>query len=495
MRAPSIIKKVWKNCVRQQIAHPLCYFNPTTLTEVIDIIKDAEAKGYKVKAVGSGHSFSDVALTRDYLVGTHGLKRVLPLNLLSLNPNVDPKPLFFTECGILIHQLNAALDSANKALPNMGAYTGQTIVGAISTSTHGSGVTLGPLASLVEAIIIVGEQGEVLHIERTNGVSTSAVNLGDVPVRLIQDDDIFLSSVISIGCLGVVYAVLMKLCDSYLLKEVRTFSTWDKIKLELEKGDILKNNRHLEVLINPYEIKGSKNHDCLVTERNICPPDMSTSWFRAHRALLYTIIGWFIPDFLMNAILRFMFNNFPKSTPALIQVSLKTLRDGCYIDKSFKVLDLGKANNISAYSMEIAFPASQYINAVEAMFVVMKKIAEDGEQYITSPFSLRFVKTSDHYLSMQYGDVTGDDFVCMMEFPVLNGTIGGLEILARIEEIMYRYDGIPHWGQLNHVGIGDETLYKLYPKFPTWIAVYRKLCPKGTFQNEFTERCRIVSLP
>jgi len=195
----------------------------------------------------------------------------------------------------------------------------------------------------------------------------------------------------------------------------------------------------------------------------------------------------------MDAVLRFFFNNFPKSTPAIVQISLKTLRDACYIDKSFKVLDLGKANNISAYSMEIAFPATTYLAAVEAVFAVVKKIAKDGEQYITSPFSLRFVKTSDHYLSMQYEDGTKGGFVCMIEFPILNGTIGGEEMLARIEEDMYKFGGIPHWGQLNHVGIGDETLEKLYPKFSTWMKIYREFCPNGTFQNDFTERCRIVS--
>ena len=93
---------------------------------------------------------------------------------------------------------------------------------------------------------------------------------------------------------------------------------------------------------------------------------------------------------------------------------------------------------------------------------------------------------------MQYGEQLEGDFVCMIEFPILNGTIGGIEMLARIEEIMYTFKGIPHWGQLNHVGVGDNTLSKLYPKFPTWLKVYRQFCPNGTFQNDFTGRCRIV---
>jgi len=477
--------------VNLQVAHPLGYFRPTTVHEVIEIIKTAEEKSYKVKAVGSGHSFSDVALTRDYLIDTHGLNKVLPVGRLSLKPTVEPRNLFFTECGILIHELNAALDAENKALPNMGAYTGQTIIGAISTSTHGSGITLGPLASMVEAIILVGEAGEVFQIERTAGISSGPIAIEGVSVKFIRDDAYFLSSVISIGCLGVVYAVVLNVCDSYLLREDRIFSNWDSVKQKLQQGDILRQNRHLEVLINPYELPGKEKHSCLITQRNICPPDTKTNWFRLHRAVLYTIIGWFVPDFVMNSVLRFLFNTFPKLTPAIIQTSLKTLRDGCYIDKSFKVLDLGKANNISAYSTEIAFPSNQYINAVDALFGLFEKIAHDGGQYITSPFSLRFVKSSDHYLSMQYGEP--GDFVCMIEFPVLNGTVGGIEILARIEAEMYKFGGIPHWGQYNHAGIGDETLSALYPKFGAWMEVYRKLCPNGTFQNDFTERCRIIS--
>jgi len=485
------IKQIWKNCVNLQVAHPLGYFRPKTIHEVIDTIITAESKNYKVKAVGSGHSFSDVALTRDYLIDTHGLNKILPLSRLLLKETTERAALFFTECGILIHELNAALDAENKALPNMGAFTGQTIIGAISTSTHGSGVTLGPLASLVEAIILVGEKGEVFHIERTDGISAAPIAINDIPVNLIQDDEYFLSSVISIGCLGVVYAVVLKVCDNYLLEEKRTFSTWNEVRLKLEQGDILRDNRHLEVLINPYELNGKEKHSCLITRRNICSPDTPTNWFRLHRAWLYTVIGWLVPDFLMNAVLRFFFNTFPKLTPKIIQASLKTLRDGCYIGKSFKVLDLGKANNISAYSTEIAFPSDKYISAVDALLPLFEKIARDGGQYITSPFSLRFVKTSDHYLSMQYGEE--EDYVCMIEFPVLNGTVGGMEILARIEAEMYKFGGIPHWGQYNHVGIGDETLNTLYPKFSAWMSVYRKLCPNGTFQNDFTERCRIIA--
>ena len=143
--------------------------------------------------------------------------------------------------------------------------------------------------------------------------------------------------------------------------------------------------------------------------------------------------------------------------------------------------------------MEIAFPRSKYIEAVEKLFEIAESIAVDGEQFLTCPISLRFVKSSEQYMAMQYTGDPAESYVCMIEFPILNGTIGGFEILARIEKEMYKFEGKPHWGQLNHVGVGGDTLNKLYPKFPLWLTVYKRFCPNGTFQNDFTERCRIVS--
>jgi len=472
------------------VAHPLRYFKPTTIQEIVDIIQLAESKGFKVKAVGSGHSFSDVALTRDYLVDTHGLDKVLSLDRLSLKEQAKDGNLFLTECAIRIHELNAELDRRKKALINMGAYTGQTIIGAISTATHGSGAALDALPGFVEAIILVTEKGRVLQIERTQGVSVAPMQIGGLEVELIQDDDVFLSSVVSMGCLGIVYAVLLRVCDSYLLREKRTFCAWEEVRTMLEQGDILRKNRHLEVLIDPYSVN-RPFYDCLITERNICPPDTSTNWFRLHRALGYTLIGWLVRPFLLNPFLRLIFNWFPKATPWILKLSLKTLRDGCYIGPSYKVLDLGSANHISAYSTEITFPAERYLDAVDALLALFKRAQEEGQRYITSPFSLRFVKNSEHYLAMQYGDPEG--FVCMMEFPVLNGTVGGIEILARVEGEMYKYGGIPHWGQYNHAGLGEATVCRLYPRFDRWIKNYRTLCPAGTFENDFTERCGIIA--
>jgi len=198
------------------------------------------------------------------------------------------------------------------------------------------------------------------------------------------------------------------------------------------------------------------------------------------------------PNFIIDAFVRLLVNCFPKMIPGFIQMSIATLTDSNYIAKSYKVLNLGRANNLAAYAMELAFPRNRYLDAVEALLKIVEDSRQEGAQYLTGPFSLRFVKLNSLFLSMQYGEKEGD-FVCMIEFPTVSGAIGGIELLARIESAMYAYGGRPHWGQVNHVGgNGESSLNRLYPRFADWLSIYRRFCPLGTFENEFTRRCGIA---
>ena len=115
-----------------------------------------------------------------------------------------------------------------------------------------------------------------------------------------------------------------------------------------------------------------------------------------------------------------------------LQLLPNSLTDRDYIDKSYKVLNLGKYNNLAAFATEISLPATRYIAAVKEIIGIVDRSRGEGKQYLTAPFSLRFVKTNDFYLSMQYGH-PGEAFVCMIEFPTISGYIGGVELLDRLE--------------------------------------------------------------
>ena len=103
-------REKWSNCIHNQECYPLRLARPTSLAEVIEIIRTAESENRKVRAVGSGHSFSDIAITDDYLIDTHRLNKVLTLETEILKENAKSLTLVDVECGITIGDLNAALD-------------------------------------------------------------------------------------------------------------------------------------------------------------------------------------------------------------------------------------------------------------------------------------------------------------------------------------------------------------------------------------------------
>ena len=93
-------------------------------------------------------------------------------------------------------------------------------------------------------------------------------------------------------------------------------------------------------------------------------------------------------------------------------------------------------------------------------------------------------------MSMMHGGST-----CMIEFPMLDNTIGGRELLRRIENEMLAYGGRPHWGLLNFLSGGQGQIAQMYPMFPRWLNVFNQVNSQGMFESSFTERCGISQTP
>lgn len=479
----------WQNCVGNQAVTPLRLYCAHTALDLVQIIREAEQGGYTVRAVGSGHSFSDVAVTQDYLVDTHGLNHPLRADRLRLKATtVDPDNLFFVEAGIRIRDLNKVLAEAGKGLINAGAATFQTIAGATSTGTHGSGVALGSLADYIESMILIGEGGRVVQIEPADGPSDAAAYLTDLGIQpeLIQDDTFFHAACVGMGCFGIIYAVLLRVTPAYRLHECRTETPWAEVRKQLEQRTF-ERYRHYEVLINPYP-----PHTCLVTTRTIEQDQSRGRSSRRHRNPLYELLGILLPDEVLELAFRITFNRFPKWTPKVLDMAVRSTRDHDFVADSYKVLDLGSANYLDASSMEIAFPLDQHLAAIDTIFEVCRTSAEAGQQYLSAPIALRYVAPSRHLLAMNYGQQPR----CFIEFPVLQNVTGSCELLTRLENALcgqhpiYNYRGRPHWGHLNH--LDNQQIRKLYPAFEQWLSAYRQHCKRGTFENEFMRRCGLV---
>lgn len=288
-----------------QCFQPLLTFRPQSLTDeapvagenrreqsLKKIIQIACEKGLKAKAVGTGHSFSDVMTTPDFLVVTDDLnemleydfvdstdKKMMEINIahypllrekirkegyaefIGETDDEDRRPaLVEFEAGIKLFDLTDALWKRGWSLYNLGTYQGQSFIGASSTSTHGSGLTLGPLPDMIRSMVLVADEGIVYRIEPDNGI-TNTENLSvaapehfpknmssesGAEVRiyasqndrgvdyLIQDDGFFNAALVNVGTFGIVYSVIIQVIPRLCLLETAELTTWEDLQDRLK---------------------------------------------------------------------------------------------------------------------------------------------------------------------------------------------------------------------------------------------------------------------
>jgi hypothetical protein len=479
-------RATWKNHLGNQSVDPLRVYEPDTVEQVEAIVRDAEEAGVTVRAVGSGHSWSDVALTTGYLVKTGRLDRVPAQEGDFLRPEWEQRRLVRTEAGIRIKELNAHLEGQGLALSNMGGYDHQTVAGVISTSTHGSGISFGPLNDFVRSLDVVTSNGRVYRIEPEDGPTDRAVYEANHRHRrtLVQSDDWFRAAVVGMGCMGIVCTVMLEVEEKYFLREVRTFATWEQVRSELEDGEVLRRNRHYEVLFSPYRRKHA--YPCLVTTRNPTE-DPSNKWLdKRMRNWLVELASLFpLTPHLINLLVDLR----PSLSPFLLENAIRALVKDEYDEVSYKVLNIGAANVLPAYSCEIGVPTDgRHLDAVERIIEVAAEHRGLGDVYQTSPISFRFVRASSAYMSMMNRQDT-----MMIELIMLTRTEGGYELLAAYEEALYALGGRPHWGQVNTLTGSHGLVASMYPDFERWQAIRRELNSTGVFDAPFTKRVGISS--
>lgn len=217
----------WAETIRQPIPR---YLSPATLTDLCQMARDATVAGVELHALGSGWAYEDVALSDDWVINIDSLCR--PLTGVVENALTDdwraahhgpgPDRLFHVEAGIKIWDLNDKLDAAGLAMETLGGANGQSLAGAISTSTHGGDILLPPIGDAVQAIHLVTTGGREVWIERASAPLTTDVRLRpylcyDAQIR--RDDDLFDAALVACGRFGVIYALVLRVRPTYRLAE------------------------------------------------------------------------------------------------------------------------------------------------------------------------------------------------------------------------------------------------------------------------------------
>lgn len=162
--------------------------------ESLDQLQAQVRAADKVKVLGSRHSFNWIADTPHDVIELTEWKQIHAIDTDKMTVTVD--------AGVRHGELAVLLHEAGYALHNLASLPHISVAGAISTATHGSGVTNGNLASVVTGLEIVTADGELLTLSRE------------------EDADQFAAAVVGLGAVGVLTKVTLKIEPTYQMRQM-----------------------------------------------------------------------------------------------------------------------------------------------------------------------------------------------------------------------------------------------------------------------------------
>lgn len=473
---------------------------------------------HRFRVTGSGHSTSDVGRPVAgqvlFRLARTGWKpeaaddhRFLPL------PEGDIVPTWLP-AGARIRELNARLAERRLAFPNLGSYDEQTLFGALTTGTHGSGMVSGPLVDSVLALDITTiTKGPAntptvrsFRVEPKAGVTRDRAEFEDLTdIEVLQSDDAFAALGVSMGCFGVVTGVVFATRRAFWLRERRTFSAWRVYRSAVGDGARADPSTHLraDLVITSLPVRGTAgDYGVLETVREELPfrrdqpPLRDDARTRAARSQFDNAGHRRLAAALELSKLG---SSFPRLANHCVQQQLRADADESkekpFESRSDRVLFSSIGDYLVATSMEVAVPIARWRDSVDAILAELRQLSKEG-LHTLSPLGVRFTRASRFLLAPQAGRDT-----CTIETPVLAGAHRREnghsrrdieEILSRLEAVLVsRFDGRPHWGQRHSTSAAQlERAYG--PRWATWKSQRDFFDPYGLFVNAFSERMGFV---
>jgi len=189
------------------------------------LIDHAVTHNLKLRAMGSGWSFTKVGVTEGGLIDTASLNFSFPLSssYTATNYAQQPEDLYFLQCGSIIYEINNRLAAKNppRSIKASGASNGQTIAGALSTGTHGAAFDVGAIQDFVVGLHIITDKDKHIWLERASYPVASQKFVDWLDADLVQDDALFEAAVVSFGSFGFIHGVMIETEPQFLLEEHR----------------------------------------------------------------------------------------------------------------------------------------------------------------------------------------------------------------------------------------------------------------------------------
>ena len=414
--APPRLKN-WSGNIEYSTDH---VFYPTSVSEVQALVKKLD----RLRTLGTRHCFNRIADSKDNLISTRELNKVVALDVEARTVTV--------EGGIKYGELAPYIDAKGFALHNLASLPHISVAGSITTATHGSGVGNGNLASAVRALELVKADGSVVQLSKA------------------QDGDAFLAAVVGLGSLGVITKVTLAIEPTYQMRQ-QVFLNLPMAQLKAHFNDIISAGYSVSLFtdwqqesINEVWIKSrvdsGKNYDGVIEFFGATAATTNLHPIATHSAVNCTeqlgVPGpWYeqLPHFKMG---------FTPSSGKELQA-------------------------------EYFVPLPHAMDAIEAVAKLGKEI---GPHLFIS--EIRTIAADDLWLSPCYKQASATiHFTWKQDWPAVQ------KLLPVIEQALAPFNARPHWGKL--FTMAPQVVASRYEKLSDFKKLVAAYDPHGKFRNDF----------
>ncbi len=415
----------WRNWSGGLLAHPAGRFAPGSESELAAWMTSTTGP---MRPVGAGHSFTPLVPTDGHLLVLDGIN-----GLIAHDPQTNQATF---GAGTRLSSVGPALEAVGQGPLILPDIDRQTLAGAISTGTHGTGLTLHSLSGNVTALRMVTTTGDILEITEQT------------------EPDLFKAACVSVGALGVMTQITLQNRTAYRLKARNWAARIDEVLEDFEAS--ASSHRHFEM----FPLTHSDYALVLAideTDEPIDNPPVSPEEEAAFGDAMRTWMD--IP---------------PAERRPLINGLAEQIAPSVTIDASYRILSNVRSNRFN--EMEYAVPREAGAACVRE---VLDTIAEQNID-VVFPLEYRYVRGDDLWLSMDEG---GDRAAISVH---RTASEDYRPLFDAVEPIFWKYGGRPHWGKVHSLGHAELT--KLYPQFEAFREIRAELDPEGRLLNDHLKK-------
>jgi alditol oxidase len=392
----------------------------------VDEIRDLVGRSAKVRALGTRHSFNNIADSTEDLISLEHFDRLIGIDREHRTVTI--------EAGMKYGRLGRYLHGEGYALHNLASLPHISVAGACATATHGSGDSSGNLATAVSAMEVVTADGQVVELSRE------------------RHGEQFQGMVVSLGGLGVVTKLTLNIGDAFLVRQdvyeklplaqleehcqaifasgysVSLFTDWqsDCINQIWRKRKVAAANDEAAAPFFGAVPAPRNRHPIAEVSAENCTPQMGAAgpWYER------------LPHFRMD-----------------------------YTPSSGQELQ-----------SEYFVPRNHAVTAIGAIAQLRKQIAP-----VLMISELRTIAADEMWMSPCHQRASlAIHFTWKQDWPAVR------KLLVEIEGRLAPFEARPHWGKL--FTMSPQLLQRLYPKMPEFRELLTSFDPRGKFRNAFLDR-------